>query len=361
MRRSLAMGLIAAAFTLAAPTSRAASPWRAGWSDLRSPNELLAAAKELGFNAIIAQGPPEKLEAFARQAKEVGVEVYLWTNATAGKGQEALAQRMSPEEDALWAKLKADPDPRKHAYQFGGEPLEGHREVLQAPPLCLDRPEAMEAFQKRIKTAVDACPSLGGVAFDFIGYQNYRCCYCPVTESQFQAWHKAHAQLPPDKARDEFSLERLVSYYEQLSDHVRSLRARLKLTAHIYPAFLPEPLYGNRLKLDYSIQTAAWFFEPYWPEAKVRQYARTITAEEGKFHANARGIPFVALYVQRPIADKPVERFAKELEWVFGAAGGTSISIYDFGALVLHKAYRRALLAGQTLGETRSVGEGTPN
>jgi hypothetical protein len=190
---------------------------------------------------------------------------------------------------------------------------------------------------------VDACPSLGGVAFDVIGYQNYHCCHCPATERLFQAWHKTRAQLPPDKARDEFSLERLVWYYEQLSDYVRSLRPGLKLTAHIYPAFLPEPLYGNRLKLDYSIQTVAWFFEPYWPEVKVRQYARAIRAEEGKYHANARGIPFVGLYVQRPIADKPVERFAREVKWVFGAAGGTSLSIYDFGAVVSHEAHRRAL------------------
>jgi len=51
----------------------------------------------------------------------------------------------------------------------------------------------------------------------------------------------------------------------------------------------------------------------------------------------------VGLYVQRPIGDKPVERFAKELEWIFGAAGGTSLSIYDFGALVSHDAHRRAL------------------
>jgi hypothetical protein len=343
MREGLAMGAIAATLTLAAPTSEAAAPWRAGWSDLRNPTELLNVARELGFNAIITQGPSEKLEAFAKQAKEVGVEVYLWTNATAGKGEEALAQQMSPEEDALWAKLKADTDPKKHGYQFGGEPLEGHREVLQAPPLCLDRPEAMEAFTKRVRAAVDACPSLGGVAFDFIGYQNYHCCHCPATERLFQAWHKTRAQLPPDKARDEFSLERLVWYYEQLSDYVRSLRPGLKLTAHIYPAFLPEPLYGNRLKLDYSIQTVAWFFEPYWPEVKVRQYARAIRAEEGKYHANARGIPFVGLYVQRPIADKPVERFAREVKWVFGAAGGTSLSIYDFGAVVSHEAHRRAL------------------
>jgi len=343
MRESLAVGLMMAAFTLAAPTAETAAPWRAGWSDLHNPGELLKVAKELTFNAIITQGPPEKLEAFARQAKELGVEVYLWTNATAGKGEEALAQRMSPEEDTLWARLKADTDPKKHAYQFGGEPLEGQREVLQTPPLCLDRPEAMEAFKERLKAVVDACPSLGGVAFDFIGYQNCRCCHCPVTEKLLQAWHQAHAQLPPGKARDEFSLERLVWYYEQLSDYVRSLRPGLKLTAHIYPAFLPEPLYGNRLKLDYSIQTATWFFEPYWPEAKVRQYARAIAVEEGKYHANARGIPFVGLYVQRPIADKPVERFAKELEWIFGAAGGTSLSIYDFESLVLHEAYRRAL------------------
>ena len=342
MRKCLATGLMAVAATLAAQASGAAPPWRAGWTDLRSPNETLNAAKELGFNVLVAQAPPDKLEAFARQAKEAGIEVYLWTSTTAGKGEEALAQRMSPEEDALWAKLKADTDPRKHGFQFGGEPLEGHREVLHAPLLCLDRPEAMEAFKKRIKAAVDACPSLSGVGLDFIGYQNYHCCYCPVTEKLFQAWHKAHAQLPPAKARDKFSLERLVAYYDQLADYVRSLRPGLKLTAHVYPTFLPEPLYGNRLKLDYSIQTAAWFFEPYWAEAKVRQHARAITAEAGKYHANARGIPFIGLYVQRPIGDKPVERFAKELEWVFSTTGDTSLSIYDFRLLSQHEPYRRA-------------------
>lgn len=342
MRKSLAAVLMVVGITLAM-TSKGAEPWRAGWSDLRNPSAVLKVAKELGFNAIIAQGLSEKLEAFAKEANVAGVEVYLWTNATPVKGEEALAQKMSSEEDGLWEKLKADADPKKHAYQFGGEPAEGQREVGQASPLCLDRPEAMAALKKRIKATIEACPSLSGVAFDFIGYQNYHCCYCPVTETQFQAWHKAHSQLPPDKARDQFSLERLVWYYDHLGDYVRSLRPGLKLAAHIYPVFLPEPLYGNRLKLDYSIQTAAWFFEPYWPEAKVRRYARAITAEEGKYHAGARGIPFVALYVQRPIADKPADRFAQELEWVFRAAGGTSISIYDFQLLTVHEAHRRAL------------------
>jgi len=343
MRGNLGIGLMAVVFTLAAPASRAGETWRAGWSNLNNPAEVLKVAKELRFNAIVAQGPSEKLEAFAREAKAAGVEVYLWSNATPVKGEESLTQKMSPEEDELWQKLKSDGDPKKHGYQFGGEPAQGRREVGQASPLCLDRPEAMAALEKRIKAVVDACPSLGGVALDFVGYQNYHCCYCPVSERQFQVWHKAHAQLPAGRARDEFSLQRLVSYYDHLVEYVRSLRPGLKVTAHLYPVFLPEPLYGNRLKLDYSIQTAAWFFEPYWPEEKVRRYARTITAEEAKYHVNARGIPFVALYVQRPIADKPVERFAKELEWVFSASGGTSLSIYDFQLLAVHEAHRRVL------------------
>ncbi len=341
MSRVAVIALVLPCFLCLPHVSQAEQPWRAGWCSLRAPDVVLPLAKDVGFNALITHGPASRLEHFAQEAKRQGIEVYFWISTSALKGDESLRQEMSAVEEAAWAKLKADVDPKKHGYQFGGEPLPGRREVLETPLLCLDKEPARDAFKQRIKTVVDACPSLAGVALDYVGYQNYHACYCPETEQLFRVWRQAHARLPAQEARDKFSLERLVWHYDHMARYVRSLRPGLKVAAHVYPVFLPEPLYGNRLNLDYCMQTAAWYFEPYWSEAKVRQYAQTIVATAE--HPRSRGVPFVALYVGRPIADKPAERFARELRWVFQASGGTSLSIYDFQSLAQHAFHLQAL------------------
>jgi hypothetical protein len=121
-----------------------------------------------------------------------------------------------------------------------------------------------------------------------------------------------------------------------LAAYVRQIRPKAKLATHVYPVFLPEPLYGNRLDVDYCCQTVAWFFQPYWTEQKVREYTRTVVGEQSRHHPRARGIPFVGVYVGRPYADKSPERLAEELRLIWEAGGTSSLSVCSFDEFVEH-------------------------
>ena len=325
------------------------TPWRGGWGgNLSEPEKVLACARETGFGALMVSGAPEKLESFARLARAAGIDTYFWISATAGTS--GLAQVMSPLEEESFQRLAADKDRRKTRYQSGGEPVAyregkpGAPEVLYSRLLCFHRAEAVEPLRKQIRETLEACPSLAGVAFDYFGYQNYRSCECPASRAQFDAWRREHPEVPAERAEAQFSLETLVAFNNGLSAYVRSLRPGIRIVTHVYPVFLPDPLYGNRLDVDYCCQTVAWFFEPYWEAEKIARYTRTVVGEANKHLPGARGIPFVGLYVGRPYADKSVAQFEAELDCLFAAAGDTSLSICGFADLVEHAEYRKALL-----------------
>ena len=54
--------------------------------------------------------------------------------------------------------------------------------------------------------------------------------------------------------------------------------------------FLPEPLYGNRLDVDFCGQTAAWHFEPFWSYEKIRACTRVICSEEKEYFSRPEGM-----------------------------------------------------------------------
>jgi len=138
----------------------------------------------------------------------------------------------------------------------------------------------------------------------------------------FEAWHKRHPDLPRDKALDQFSLETLVDFVNVLSRYARSARADAKVACHVYPVFLPEPLYGNRLDLDLCGQTAAWYFEPFWSYEKIRAYTRVICAEEKKYYARPEGVAMIGVYTQpQRYPVKSPERLTKELEAILDGQG----------------------------------------
>jgi hypothetical protein len=106
-------------------------------------------------------------------------------------------------------------------------------EVLQTPLLCFHHPEVQPFFEEQIRDLLRT-PGLRGIAMDFFGYQNYRCCRCPTSMKAFEAWHRWHSGLPRDKALDRFSLETLVDFVNGLARYARSVRADAKVTCHVY-------------------------------------------------------------------------------------------------------------------------------
>jgi len=315
--------------------------WRGGWGGLSDVNKLIECAKEVSFNALIVHGPKERMRELAERARKNGIESYFWYSTTArGKELEPFKQVMGERDQARLEELKADRAPKKHGYQFGGEPQPERHEVLLTPLLCFHRPEVVAYSKRQVREMLEACPALTGVAFDYFGYQNYRCCLCPKSRELLEAYRGEHPDLSERKAQEQFSLSSLVRFTNELADFVREVRPGARTAIHVYPVFLPEPLYGNRLDVDYCCQTVAWFFEPYWSPEKIARYVRTVVKEQNRYHLRQRGIPFVGLYVGRPSADKSPERFASELQTIHQTAGNTSLSVCTFNDFLKYPQMR---------------------
>ena len=306
--------------------------------------KLIECAKEIDFNALIAHAPKERMKAFAELTQENGIESYYWFSLTTrAKEMSPFQQVMSEGDEKRLVELQADKDPKRGGYQSGGEPLPGRHEVLLAPLLCFHRPEVAEYSRKRIREMLDACPALTGVAFDYFGYRNYRDCQCPRSKELLREFREAHADLSEEEALMRFSLDSLVEFTNGLADFVRETRPGAKTAIHIYPVFLPEPLYGNRLDVDYCCQTVAWFFEPYWSLKKVERYTRVVVEDQNRFYPRQQGIPFVGVYVGRKSADKPPARLAEELRTIYRSAGTTSLSVCTFFEFLKHSELRKVV------------------
>ncbi len=184
-------------------------------------------------------------------------------------------------------------------YQFGGEPLKEritrkyHQEVLIQDLPCFHYPEVLQAFKDKIKKVMSH-PDITGISFDYIGYENYYDCKCEQSKKLYHEYCKKNNIKPSDKTWQEFCLKTLVDFNNALVDYVHELNPKAKTFNHIYPVYLPEPLYGNRLKMDYCGQTAAWYF--YWDPLKIEQYSRTIAKEQNKYWPGVHGVAFIGYY-----------------------------------------------------------------
>ncbi|MHB8901604.1 MAG: hypothetical protein ACYC6Y_22860 [Thermoguttaceae bacterium] len=327
--------------------------WRSGWVSMAQPEETIACAREIGFNALIFHGPVERMKEWSSLTKAAGIESYYLLSAVAPEDNAELArlgQVMSPDDEAAMEALRTTKDPKKGGYQFGGEPLPSRRDpagpdhdVLTTRLLCLHRPESVAWCRRQITAMLTACPDLTGVGLDFFGYQNYRNCLCPHSQQLFEEYYRLHPGEARDKAEEAFSRETLVATINELSRYARRVRPGAKVTIHVYPTFLAEPLYGWRLDVDTCCETVAWFFEPYWDEEKVAEYTLRVTRSDGRAYTGSRGVPFFGLYVGRPEADKPAERLSLELAIIRRQAGLGALSVCSFNELVKHREVRQVV------------------
>jgi hypothetical protein len=283
-----------------------------------------------GFNAAAVSGA--NLNTLIAYGQKHNVGIYYWFHIIPPENMKQFAQQMSPEENEILKNLNADKSVNKNGYQFGEEPLSGRREVLETPLLCFHRPETVEFCKKHLQTVFEKFPEITGVALDYIGYQNYRCCHCRQSMALFEEYYKkTQNKLSRETALEQFSLETLAQFSNELSAYIRKLRPKAKIAARVYPVFMPEPLYGNRLDVDYCCQTVAWFFKPYWPPEKIEKYTRYIIENEKKYFPASRGIPFIGLFQNPKGRFKSDEEFFKELEAVKKASPARrDLSICDF-------------------------------
>ncbi len=201
--------------------------WRSGWASMSKPEETIACAREIGFNALIFHGPVERMRQWSAMTKAAGIESYYWFSPIVPEkdaGLTPLAQVMSAEDEAALQQLRAAKDPKKGGYQFGGEPLPARRDpaspdhdVLLNRLLCFHRPETITWCRKQISEMLTACPDLSGVGLDFFGYQNYRSCLCPRSLQLLDEYCRQHPDVPREKVLEEFSRDTLVETINEMS------------------------------------------------------------------------------------------------------------------------------------------------
>lgn len=320
-----------------------------------STEEEMRNALECGVTDVILPASQKKQ---IELAKKHGLKVYV-VFLPAG----THPQQMSPEEERERLRLesgnglmlppKATPEQRKEFrekvasyqksvhYRFGGEPDPENvgKETLIYRIQCFNGPEAMAKMKEKLKVLC-ANPDLDGIAFDFFGYMNYRGCYCDTCRALYREYLRKHSLADSEKNRDAFYLQCLADCNNELAAYSRSQRKDMKVIDHVYPVFLPDPLYGNRLDLDFCAQTAAWYF--HWAPEKIRKYTKVICEQEKAYHSRSAGVPFIGFYdaeKRPPFQYKSPERLELELRAILDA-GGRNLMICTPNDFWNRKEYR---------------------
>lgn len=277
-----------------------------GWGiDEKNLEPFLAEAAATGFDALITWNTdPAALGKIVAAADKHRISIFSCISPMGGIG--SSWQKRYPERPVPWQVLSADEEAARRflaagnnqflvPYQFGGEPALAN-EVLLTKIICFSDPEARELL-KPVIDGIAGVPGIAGLAFDGFGYQNYRCCRCERCQAALAQYRNGHPELAAQEAEKVFFRDLLVSYVNSLAGYARSRRADLKTAAHLWPVFAPEPLYGNRLDIDYCGQTAAWYV--LWPEQKMAEYSRLISGEARRYYPRQEGVGMIGYY------DKP--------------------------------------------------------
>ena len=321
---TLAKGQAPAGVTTGTAAGNAEPRLLTGWGGGKA-EDVVAKAADTGYKELVVHHEEAaNFTHFIELGKARGIGIYAWLFlGDIGAWKKAFPtdppplQVMNAAENEVLQRLKADKPPDKGGYQGGGEPVLD-LEVLETPLLCFHDPRVLDAFKKQVDEML-AFPDVKGVAFDYIGYQNYRCCRCPLSQAQLAEYQKQHPELSRELALEHFSLETLVDFNNRLAAYVRTVKPAAQVITHVYPVYLPEPLYGNRLDLDVCCQTAAWFFEPFWSVDKIKAYSQIIARDANRYFPRQKGAALLG-YSKYPVKD--AARLTLELEAIF--AGGCS-------------------------------------
>ena len=300
-----------------------------GWGDGK-PDEIIPVAAQVGVDRVVVDCDPTIAARSIDLGKKHHVDIFAVVALNDVKRWKATRpgvappmQVMTEQQEAAVAPILADKTPGKSNYQFGGEPVRDS-EVLLSPLLCFHDERVLAFFQERVDQLL-SIPGLRGIALDYFGYRNYRCCHCPLSTQLAATYAKQHPELTEPQALERFSLDSLVEFNNKLIAHVRKTKPDAQVLTHIYPVFLPEPLYGNRLDVDECGQTAAWFFEPYWSNQKITEYSRIITTKQNQYFPRPVGAALIGCGLP---PNKNPERIAAELDAIF-AGGCTHVQVCD--------------------------------
>ncbi len=285
-----------------------------GWGiDEKDPNKFIVDARNVGFDELITWSTDS---AFLKKAVGIGKNnnIKISSCITPMEGLASLWakhypvcpvpwQIMTEDEEAACKFIMAGRNQYIIPYQFGGEP-KMKNEVLCHRIICFNSLEARELFKPLIDDIVSV-PGIEGIAFDGFGYQNYRRCYCDHCQQLFTEYCGKHQEMSKDDAEVVFFRDVVVDYVNYLADYARSKKKDIKTSIHIWPVFTPEPLYGNRLDVDFCGQTAAWY--TLWPQGKIAEYSKIISREAQKYYPRQHGVGMIGYY------DRPGEFPVKDV------------------------------------------------
>ena len=297
-----------------------------GWGG-GDPDVIVPKAAAVGFSEIVAPSSVscdlDRLRKWVTNGEKYGQGIYAWIflgdlNAwkRAYPTNAPPLQVMNAAEQQVLNLSKTDKSLDCSGNQEGGEPV-NPVEVLDSPLLCFHDPRVESCFTNQIY-AILQIPGIKGIALDYFGYQNYRCCHCPYSLKAFDDYRSRHPELSREVALERFSLDTLVSINNRLADYVRTVLPDAKVINHVYPVFLAEPLYGNRLDMDVCGQTAAWFFAPFWDINKIEAYSRVISEQANRYYTRPRGAALIG-YFNKPeqYTPKSATRVEAELQAIF--------------------------------------------
>jgi hypothetical protein len=277
-----------------------------GWEiDEKNTEKFIADAAAVGFDVLITwSNNPVFLEKAVKCGNQHKIKIFSSLAPMGGMGK--LWNKRYPERPVPWQIMTGDEDAAAKfiaagknkyiiPYQFGGEPKMTN-EVLETKIICLNNQEARALF-KPIIDEILAVPGIEGLAFDGFGYQNYHRCYCGECQKLLTEYCNKHPEMTKTEVESIFFRDTLVDYINYLADYARSRKADIKTAIHIWPVFVPEPLYGNRLNIDFCGQTAAWY--TLWPIEKIAEYSRIISGGAAKYYQRQHGVGMIGYY------DKP--------------------------------------------------------
>jgi len=291
-----------------------------------SGREGFAAARKYGLVPYCTFGPSGPHKQVLRSEEQ---RYFDFINATDLVGQMSKEELRKVREERL----------KTAGCRFGGEPDAALDLCPQLIPCFLSDTNCVMSKATLDKTLA-ANPDAGGISFDYIGYTNFRSCECDDCKARLAAFLKREGIEETEAARNRFFRESLVSYINTLVDYVHSVRPGVKVTIHLYPVFMPDPLYGRDVRADTVQETVAWYFQ--WPDEKIADYTRRVCA--ARRQAGSVGVPFLGLNATpgKALAWKSPERLEAELRIIL-AAGGRRLGVCN-GADMLKPGYREVFM-----------------
>jgi len=205
-------------------------------------------------------------------------------------------------------------------HRYGGEPVAALDTLNSSRIACFLSDTDYELSRSAIDKICSQVKGVKGIFFDYIGYSNFKGCYCEDCLKAYRKYLLEKKLADNQENKELFYRDTLVAYYNDMIDYVKSKHPDFKVVVHVYPTFLPEPLYGNRTKADFCGQTVAWYFP--WNTEKITRYTKITINDENKYFKDVQGVPFVGLN-RRPgsLWIKDAATLEKELQTILKAGG----------------------------------------